>query len=116
MEKHQVKKRIEIALETLRVNDNYLLKNDVNERSIAHRLAVYLEHRFGKRYDVDCEYNKNCENDIDRKAIDVLYRQLEEFLPDGSRLRENDDTTSSIHRAVYPDIIIHKRGRNSKTF
>ncbi len=54
MKLDKIKRRLNIAIDTLRVNDNYLLKNDVNERCITHKFAMYLEQTFGKKYDVDC--------------------------------------------------------------
>ncbi|MDH8676945.1 hypothetical protein QE109_02235 [Fusibacter bizertensis] len=95
MKLYQIKRRVEIAIEMLRVNDNYLLKNDVNERSITHKLAMYLDQTFGKEYDVDCEYNRNIDDSRNRKMIDIIISEVE-------------STTQS----VYPDIIVHKRGRN----
>lgn len=95
MKLYQIKRRVDIAVDMLRVNDNYLLKNDVNERSITHKLAMYLDQTFGKEYDVDCEYNRNIDDSRNRKMIDIIISELE-------------STTQS----VYPDIIVHKRGRN----
>ncbi len=96
MKLYQIKRRLDIAIEMLRVNDNYLLQNDVNERSITHKLAMYLEQTLGKEYDVDCEYNRNIDDSRNRKSIDFL------LSTDGERLSQS----------VYPDIIVHKRGRN----
>lgn len=94
MKKYQIIRRLKIAIDTLRVNDNYLLKNDVSERSIVHRLAVYLESTFGRDYHIDCEYNRDIENSKKvYKAIDAS---------------DNNDM-----KIVVPDIIIHRRGTNS---
>lgn len=113
MKKYQIKRRINIAIDTLRVNDNYLLKNDVNERSITHRLAIYLENTFGKEYDVDCEYNKNCMHSTDRKTIDILYRDLMRY-SNSTRIQEmNLREDEWAEKFVYPDIIVHKRGENN---
>ncbi|MBF4696052.1 hypothetical protein [Fusibacter ferrireducens] len=95
MKLYQIKRRINIAIEMLRVNDNYLLKNDVNERSITHKLAMYLEQTLGKEYDVDCEYNRNVDDPSNRKTIDLLL--------------ESDGNSRT--QSVYPDIIVHKRGQ-----
>lgn len=38
----EVKKALESALDKLKEKDRYLLENDVNKRSIALRLAMYL--------------------------------------------------------------------------
>ena len=51
------------SLQELLTNDRILLVNDVAERAIAHKLAVYLQ-RYVDRLNlggihVDCEYNRN---------------------------------------------------------
>lgn len=79
----EVKKRFFSALGTLKAKDAFLLENNVHERSIAHRLAVYLEEGFFG-YDVDVEYN--------RHGIEIKKQ--------------------SGPRRVFPDIIVHKRGDN----
>ena len=52
-----VKKALKEALDQLLRADAELLNNDVNERSISHRLACYLEPLF-PGWNVDCEYNR----------------------------------------------------------
>ena len=59
MKQYQIKRRIMLAIDNLRLNDNHLLKHNCNERFICHRLALYLESTFGKDFNVDCEYNRN---------------------------------------------------------
>ncbi|MHA1285084.1 MAG: hypothetical protein ACTSQP_21505 [Promethearchaeota archaeon] len=86
--------------------DEYLLKIDVNERTITHKLAEYIQMEFPE-YDVDCEYNRF--NDIVKKLRDRSKRflniskmapmELEKLI-----WEDNDALT------IYPDIIIHKRG------
>ncbi len=39
-------------------SDAYLLRVDVNERAIAHRLAIYVQNAFPD-WHVDCEYNRD---------------------------------------------------------
>lgn len=56
-----MKELIDAGLETLVINDGYLLVNDVHERSITHRLGMYYQALF-PHWDVDCEYNKNLGN------------------------------------------------------
>lgn len=53
-----VKKRIEKSLNMLIRNDLFLFEIDVHERTISHRLAVYLEQEFPS-WNVDCEYDRN---------------------------------------------------------
>jgi len=50
--------KINVGLNLLIENDNYLLINDVSERAITHKLAEYYQNLFPK-WNVDCEYNKN---------------------------------------------------------
>lgn len=79
------------ALEQLLRADEELLCNDVNERSISHRLASYLEPYF-PGWNVDCEYNRNHDNP---KRLDIKRRDT-----------SSDDTQAT---TVFPDIIVHKR-------
>ena len=79
--------KVEEALNKLYEKDQYLIhseeNNHVSERSITHKLGVYLTPLF-EGYDVDCEYNRfGCEG----KFVEKL------------------------NQNVIPDIIIHKRGK-----
>ena len=87
-----IRKHIESAYQMLIKKDGYLLIVDANERSITHRLAIYLESEFPE-YDVDCEYNRN---GFDSKRIISYKKEI-----------DSDDTNGV---TVYPDIIIHHRG------
>lgn len=80
------------ALEMLLERDSYLLQVDANERSITHRLAIYLQQELPS-LDVDCEYNKN---GVDTKMISPFSRPI------------TDTDTNA--KTVYPDIIAHRRG------
>jgi hypothetical protein len=84
--------KIKIAYELLISNDSYLINKDVNERSITHKFAVYLNSMF-PGYDVDCEYNRNL-----NKAKEI-------------ELEVEDVPSDNIEaKTVFPDIIVHKRG------
>jgi len=72
-------------------NDLFLLTYDVHERTIAHRLAVYLEHRL-TGFHVDCEYNNDLDSETGRKQVHY--------------------SNSSSGTGAYPDIIVHHRGLN----
>ena len=91
MTEDQIKSGVTAAIAELLKHDSYLLEKDVNERSISHRLAVYLELQFSG-WNVDCEYNRNHD--------DVKRLQLE------SRTTNDQDTEAV---TVFPDIIIHRR-------
>ncbi|OPX45118.1 hypothetical protein CLHUN_10050 [Ruminiclostridium hungatei] len=107
MNLYQIKRRINIAIDTLRVNDNYLLINDVNERSIAHKLAVYMEQTFGRDYDIDCEYNRNS-GDI--KKIKMLVAKWVELYNPSVIIEDDMLSGILVEKTVFPDIIVHKRG------
>ena len=75
--------------------DRYLLAQDVNERTISHRFALYLQRLFPKRH-VDCEYNRYFGRPGSPKTLRV---------PD-----TNVGWSDTNARTVYPDIIVHTRG------
>ena len=95
------------AIAQLNANDFYLLRYNVSERSIAHKLAQYLT-LFFPDYDVDCEYNANVEADNGKKYIMLLKSVADSY----GLLQKNKKDQELVLRNVYPDIIIHKRGRN----
>jgi len=79
------------SIDQLFRNDLFLLTYDVHERTIAHRLAIYLEYRFAG-FHVDCEYNNDLDSETGRKQ--VYY------------------SNNSSGTGAYPDIIVHHRGLN----
>jgi hypothetical protein len=83
------------SLLKLKKNDWKLLKSDVNERSITHKLAIYLQENF-PNFDVDCEYNRD---GLDPKILNLPV----------SNILDNDTEA----KTVFPDIIIHERGTNN---
>ena len=85
----EVESHVEKALRSFFQKDKFLLKNNLNERTISHKLAEYLQKEFSN-WDVDCEYNRN----IDR---------VKKIHPEQIK---SDDTNAV---TVYPDIIIHHR-------
>ncbi|UOY07224.1 hypothetical protein L0P88_01420 [Muricauda sp. SCSIO 64092] len=74
---------------------------DITERTVTHRLAIYLESYFEKyQYLVDIEYNR-IRGDYNADAVGNLM---------GKRLNwQNNEQGPSY---VYPDIIVHKRETN----
>ncbi len=91
----EVRERLERALRRLLVDDRYLLDNDLSERCIAARLAMYLSEEF-EEHDVDVEYNR---------AGDVAKRL--HGLPDECYRRRNRQIEAPV---AVPDIIVHHRG------
>ena len=56
--KDEIEERIKLCLRKLREQDKYLIDINVNERTIAHQLATYLQEEF-QEFDVDCEYSSD---------------------------------------------------------
>jgi hypothetical protein len=107
----QVKTLLGLALKELIEKDFYLIQNDVSERAITHKLAMYLEPYFTD-YSIDCEYNRNAEDgERKTKTIKILVDE-ENILIDRFRRRELEIDEIALF-STYPDIIVHHRGVNS---
>lgn len=91
MNPKEVEERTSAALDRFLHEDEYLLRYNLGERTIAHRFAVCLEAVFPE-WNVDCEYNRDGRN-IKRIPLSEACRRL---------FRTTD--------AVNPDIIVHIRG------
>jgi len=104
MKHEEVREKLFIALNQLSINDLWLLHNNLNERTIAHKLAEYIQQNFPE-YHVDCEYNRDVEQNSGLKKVNILkerYEAIKNVVVDGA----------SIDVSVFPDIIIHRRGTN----
>ena len=88
-----VAEHVRTSLKRLIARDADLFEADANERSISHRLAIYLEEEF-TGWNVDCEYN--------RDGHEPKRLQLN---PEMIKSDDEQGTT------VYPDIIVHQRGK-----
>jgi len=101
-----VEEALQAAKEMFLTNDKYLLQVEANERSLTHKFAEYLQKVIDKRWTgkwkVDCEYNRY---GLDIKTVP---NEVQEAV--GTKTRTNDTEA----RTVYPDIIIHKRGKKEK--
>lgn len=102
-----VKQKLTEALNEVIEKDKHLLKHNLSERSIAHRLALYLTPRFPD-FDVDCEYNGNVDANNRRKYILILKGRAEAL----GLIKKDEIDQELIDCCVYPDIIVHKRGKN----
>ena len=101
--KEKVKTKVRRAFQKLVKKDPFLLKHNVNERSLTHRLAVYLESCFSA-YHVDCEYNRDGIGNRPKRISEI--KNLDSFR---EKVAADDDKGVT----VYPDIIIHHRGEQS---
>lgn len=91
----EIRKKLKKSLKKLREKDKYLLDIAVNERTITHRLAMYIQELFPD-WHVDCEYNRD---GMDKKALLTLFINI-----------NSDDLDA---KTVFPDIIIHERGEDN---
>lgn len=95
MQETHVKQLVESAINSLKVEQRDLITLDVTERAISHYLAIYIMEVFPRSYNVDVEYNRD---GYDPKRLNIEPMNL---LSDEARAV-----------TVYPDVIVHKRGRS----
>lgn len=93
------------ALGFMLVRDRSLLERNLSERSIAHRLAVYLNETF-PLFNIDCEYNGDVDSLVLRKILEIPPEIMEELAVRSI----NDNNTYN----VYPDIVVHERETNER--
>ncbi len=93
MNREEIKNRLDEALRKLAKKDRYLLENDLSERCIASRLAMYLQMDFPV-YSVDVEYNRK--GDTTKKLR----------LPQECAKRRDERGEG----LVMPNVIVHRRG------
>lgn len=93
MKPEAVKARLLDALHILVERDSYLFENNLSERCITARLAMYLQNAF-QEFSVDVEYNRKGH---EPKALKKLPQECGKQTKDGEFL-------------VFPDIIVHRRG------
>lgn len=94
-ESDEIRRKVQSAIDEFKQRDSVLLEIDVNERTMTHKLAEYLQQEF-QGWDVDCEYNRKI------KDLKKLLRPPN----NSSGLDFWEDTDA---KTVYPDIIVHKR-------
>jgi hypothetical protein len=78
------------ALGEFYARETFLFAKDLGERTLTHRLAVYLENQFSG-WEVDCDYSRLGERTL--------------RLPRGSIVSTDDH----LGKSVYPDIVVHQR-------
>jgi hypothetical protein len=93
MEPEEVRKRLEAALRQLEENNSHLFEDNLSERCIASRLAMYLQNVFPE-FSVDVEYNRK---GVRPKTLDLPEECANYQTKNGEVL-------------VLPDIIVHRRG------
>lgn len=98
-----VKKAVELFLE----ETPNLMDFEVHEQAISHRIALHLQ-QF-TRLNVDCEYNKNLKGTKYLMAKEEVYKNCT-----CGACRRNPPEEGQKRRRFRPDIIVHKRGDESK--
>ncbi|MBK5652653.1 MULTISPECIES: hypothetical protein [Bradyrhizobium] len=78
------------AVEEFYAQETLLLERDLGERTLTHRLAVYVERQFAG-WQVDCNYDRLGERTL--------------RLPRGS----GSSTDDHLGKSIYPDIVVHQR-------
>jgi hypothetical protein len=78
------------ALGEFYAREAYLFEKDLGERTLTHRLAVYLERQF-PGWQVDCDYDRLGERTL--------------RMPKGSIVSTDDH----LGKSIYPDIVVHRR-------
>lgn len=106
----EIKQVITECLDELFDKDFLLLKHDVSERAITHKLAEYIQKRIPE-LNVDCEYNRNVE-EKDSKKINILKTKRISIVKSDFKDFETEDDLLAI--STYPDIIVHRRTKNSE--
>jgi hypothetical protein len=86
MNRAQIETALHRAIDRFVECEKHLLAADANERSMSHRIAVYLEQEM-PGYDVDREYNRD---GFDVKRLDLAQRLTSS---------DNDEAVTR----VYPD-------------
>jgi hypothetical protein len=102
--KKQIKSILNNAIDELFQKDSQIIFKwyNLHERSITHRLAIYIENQFKNTdYIVDVEYNRMRNKYSDDVIGNLIGKNLD--------LAKYDKEASN----VYPDIIVHKRDTNN---
>lgn len=91
---NEIEAKLSSALARLLSQDAFLLEHEAHERSVAHKLAEYLQQEFGHSRNVDCEY------DLHGREL----KRLDGLLGEVSECAEQRATNR-----ILPDIIVHVR-------
>ena len=94
--------KLKRALKNFYKKESLLVEYKVAERALTHNLAEYLQKLFHD-YNVDCEYNKV--GNGDSKRVSAL-------MDANSDCPHNCNECPANKCVVFPDIIVHKRGRD----
>ncbi len=105
---NEIKKIIKDVLRDMRKHEPEFFdsKFDINERSLTHKMAEYLQKEF-KNFSVDCEYNR---------MIDDNGNQVGKKITRCNKYKKGNPTSyeDKKGKTIYPDIVVHRRGLKGK--
>jgi hypothetical protein len=87
---HTELNKLVAALQEFYAQEAFLLERDLGERTLTHRLAVYMEKHY-PGWQVDCDYNRLGERTL--------------RLPHGTIVSTDD----ALGKSIFPDIVVHQR-------
>jgi len=105
----RIKIKVLESIEQLYTYDLVLIKNNLCERTITHKLAEYLQKRFAE-YNVDCEYNRDVTQGKNHKKT-ITLNDAFAHRRDSENYNQNSELLYQEY-STYPDIIIHRRESN----
>jgi hypothetical protein len=82
--------KVVTALAEFYAREAFLFEKDLGERTLTHRLAVYLEKQF-QGWEVDCDYSRLGDRTL--------------RLPKGTIVSTDDH----LGKSIFPDIVVHQR-------
>jgi hypothetical protein len=82
--------KVVTALSEFYAREAFLFEKDLGERTLTHRLAVYLEKQF-QGWEVDCDYSRLGDRTL--------------RLPKGTIVSTDDH----LGKSIFPDIVVHQR-------
>lgn len=114
-EEEVILQRSQRALADLWAFDRLLIERRLHQKSVVHRLAVYLERQF-PGFHTDCEYSRNSR--VDEPTYDFPYmsrprqRDLRRNLMRQGLSEQEAEAAAHTVTHAYPDIIVHSREEN----
>jgi len=78
------------AIRDFYAREAYLFEKDLGERTLTHRLAVYIERQF-PGWEVDCDYDRLGERTLRMPKATIV------------------STDDHLGKSIYPDIVVHRR-------
>jgi len=113
MDTNEIKAKVIKCLELLEKNEKEIIQNDINERTIVHKLAEYLQKEFSE-LNVDVEYNRDREEGKKKPKYATLIKSSFKKAYEISITKKIKIDKFMDKVSTYPDIIVHKRMSNEE--